>query len=151
METRVRASDAERETYAEKVRQAVGEGRLTIGEGDERMRVIYASVYRDELAPLVSDLPPDPPPAPARRGSWGAAGSFEEGDPGRGDVAGRPHWHARRRRGWFPVGPLAVAAILVGVWAISGAHFFWPAIPLAFLTVIFLRRLMWWRWYAPRR
>ena len=39
---RVRASDAERESYAERVRKAVGEGRLTMDEGDQRMLSIYA-------------------------------------------------------------------------------------------------------------
>ena len=52
--TRVRASDAEREEYARVVREAVTEGRLNLGEGDDRLAKIYASVYRDELRPLVT-------------------------------------------------------------------------------------------------
>jgi hypothetical protein len=125
---RVRASNDERETYAARVRKAVAEGRLTIDEGDERMLTIYAATYRDELGPLVADLPPDPAAVPAAR----------------------PEWHMHRG-GWRPrppVGPLFIAAVLVGVWALSGAHFFWPAIPLVFLGLIFVRRLFWWRHWS---
>ena len=55
--TRTRASDAEREEIATIVREAVGEGRLDIAEGDHRLSSIYAAKYQDELAPLVADLP----------------------------------------------------------------------------------------------
>src|SRR5215470_17301884 len=54
---RVRTSDAERERIAEKLRTAVGEGRLTLEEGDERLATLYTTKYRDELGPLVADLP----------------------------------------------------------------------------------------------
>jgi len=30
---------------------------------------------------------------------------------------------------------VVVAAVLVGLWALSGAHFFWPVIPLMFLLI----------------
>jgi hypothetical protein len=137
MDGRLRASDAERETYAEKVRKAVGEGRLTMSEGDERMRTVYATLYRDELAPLVADLPPDPQPPQSRR---------EQPDwPGYRGPHPAHYWAARGFRPTFPAGPLAVAAILIGLWALSGAHFFWPAIPLFFLGLFFFRRLWWWR------
>jgi hypothetical protein len=112
---RIRASDAEREQYAQRVRTAVGEGRLSIDEGDERMLSVYASTYRDELNPLVADLPAEPRPAATR------------------------HYRYHPR---FPLVPLVIAAVLVGLWAIPGAHF-WPAVPLAILTVVFLRHLAW--------
>jgi len=54
---RVRTSDAERERIAEVLRAAVGEGRLTLEEGDERLATLYTTKYRDELGPLVADLP----------------------------------------------------------------------------------------------
>jgi hypothetical protein len=31
----------------------VGEGRLTLAEGDERLAAIYATRFRDELRPLI--------------------------------------------------------------------------------------------------
>lgn len=68
----IRASDAEREHVAEVVRQAVSDGRLTIVEGDERLREVYAARFRRDLAPLTADLGPldedeTPGSAPARR------------------------------------------------------------------------------------
>jgi hypothetical protein len=63
----IRASDAEREQVAEIVRRAVGDGRLTLVEGDERLAGVYACVHRGELVPFTADLgetAPEPAPAP---------------------------------------------------------------------------------------
>jgi len=54
----IRASDAEREQVAEVVRTAVADGRLTMVEGDERLRDVYAAVFRRDLAPVTADLQP---------------------------------------------------------------------------------------------
>ncbi|GAA4871445.1 DUF1707 SHOCT-like domain-containing protein [Actinomycetospora straminea] len=54
----IRASDGEREQVAEVVRQAVSDGRLTIVEGDERLRDVYAAVFRRDLVPITADLQP---------------------------------------------------------------------------------------------
>ena len=54
---RLRASDAEREQVAQVLRAAMTEGRLTLAEGEERLGQAYAAAYRDELTPLVADLP----------------------------------------------------------------------------------------------
>lgn len=63
----VRVSDAEREQVAERLVAAHGEGRLTLAEYDERVRSAHAAVVRDDLAPLLADLPgPAAPAAPAR-------------------------------------------------------------------------------------
>lgn len=127
---RVRASDAERESYAERIRKAVGEGRLTINEGDERMRDVYGAKFLDELGPQVADLPADPPAAPAAQQR--ARAVHRRG----------PGWYP-----WFPAGPLLIFAVLVGIWSLGGAHVFWPAIPLAFLTLFLIRRLFWWGYW----
>lgn len=67
----MRASDAEREQVAEVVRQAVSDGRLTIVEGDERLRDVYAATYRRDLVPVTADLEPvataETDAAPVRR------------------------------------------------------------------------------------
>jgi Domain of unknown function (DUF1707) len=57
----IRASDADREQVAELVRRAVGDGRLTMVEGDERQALAYGATFRHELAPIVADLEPTPP------------------------------------------------------------------------------------------
>jgi hypothetical protein len=68
---RVRTSDAERERIAQTLRAAVGEGRLTLEEGDERLATLYTTKYRDELAPLIADLPASADDTNRRGPGWG--------------------------------------------------------------------------------
>jgi hypothetical protein len=112
---RLRASDSEREQVAELLRTAMGEGRLTLEEGEQRLGAVYEARYRDELGPLTADLP----------------------DGGRTALAETPQARAAvRRRLRRHAGVVAFLAVaLTGLWVISQAHFFWPAIPLAFLAV----------------
>jgi hypothetical protein len=59
---RIRASDTERERLARFLAAAFAEGRLDVAEYDTRVAAAYAAVYRDELIPLIEDLPaPDRP------------------------------------------------------------------------------------------
>jgi hypothetical protein len=53
----VRASDAERQLTVERLHRAVGAGRLTLEEFDERAAKAYAARTRGELADLTRDLP----------------------------------------------------------------------------------------------
>ena len=46
MSAGVRTSDAEREQVARVLRAAVGEGMLTLEEGDERLAATYAARFR---------------------------------------------------------------------------------------------------------
>ena len=52
-----RVSDADRERVAERLRDAAGEGRLTVDELDDRVERAYASRTAAELAELTTDLP----------------------------------------------------------------------------------------------
>lgn len=61
----MRASDADREHVAEVVRTAVSDGRLTLVEGDERLRDAYAARFRRDLEPITADLGPTGEGAPA--------------------------------------------------------------------------------------
>ncbi|QDY80928.1 DUF1707 domain-containing protein [Streptomyces qinzhouensis] len=56
----MRASDTERERIAERLREAVAEGRLTMEEFNERLDAVYQARTLGELEPLVSDLPATP-------------------------------------------------------------------------------------------
>jgi Domain of unknown function (DUF1707) len=112
---RLRTSDQEREQVAEMLRAAMTEGRLTLEEGEERLGLVYAAKFRDELGPLTADLPGN----------------------GRAALADTPQARAATRRGLrrhagFVV---VVAAVLTGLWVLSAAHFFWPIIPIAFLVM----------------
>lgn len=63
-----RASDTDREHTAARLRDAVGEGRLTLAEADDRIAAAYAAVHHHDLAALTADLPAPPaaPTPPAR-------------------------------------------------------------------------------------
>jgi len=128
-ENRMRTSDQEREQIATILRAAMTEGRLTLEEGEERLAAAYASKYRDELGPLTADLP----------------------DGGRRALADTPEAKLATRRGLrrHTSFVIAFAAFLTGLWVLSGAHFFWPAVPLVFLVMGLIRHARW-RHYEPR-
>lgn len=52
----LRASDAEREQTAETLREAMGEGRLTVEELEDRLRAAYSAPTVRELERLVADV-----------------------------------------------------------------------------------------------
>lgn len=54
---RLRASDAEREAAVRRLHDAVGEGRLDLDEAETRTAAAYATRHREDLAPLLADLP----------------------------------------------------------------------------------------------
>jgi hypothetical protein len=126
---RVRASDGEREEYAQVLRAAMAEGRLTLEDGEERLAQAYAATYRDELDPLIADLP-------------------------RGAAFRTPEYltEARRRLRRHRNGVFSVAAVLTGIWLLVAvlAHpmFFWPIIPIAILTVGLFKHRRMYSWYA---
>src|SRR4051795_7924131 len=99
-----RASDAEREEVAERLRDAAGAGRLEPDELEERLEAAYSARTVGELATLTADLPkrsPEPaPPAPAWRSEA-----------------------VRARLASF----IVANTICIGIWAASGANgHFWP-------------------------
>jgi hypothetical protein len=63
-----RMSDVDREMVAERLRRAVGEGRLTLDEFEQRVAGVLAARTFGEVEPFVADLPGGPvlPPAPER-------------------------------------------------------------------------------------
>jgi hypothetical protein len=80
----LRASDADRERVANVLREAAGDGRLTMDELDERLDAVFAAKTYAELEPITHDLPahgdaqaPVPVPAakadPARFGGEGSS------------------------------------------------------------------------------
>lgn len=130
---RIRASDAEREQYAQILRAAMTEGRLTLQEGEERLSQVYAATYRDQLAPLTADLP-----------DGGRRALFEAPEA----LAG-----ARRHLRRHAAVVAAIAVALVTTWALVPGphHFFWPIFPLTFLAIGLLRHRAYRRWqHQPR-
>jgi hypothetical protein len=122
----IRASDEEREQIAHILRAAMTEGRLDLDEGEQRLAAAYAATYREELTPLTTDLP-------------GGGRHALADTPEARDFARR---HLRRHAGKVAV----VALVLVSLWVLSGAVFFWPAIPLAFLFFGLMARVRFYRY-----
>lgn len=149
---RVRTSDAERERIAQTLRAAVGEGRLTLEEGDERLATLYTTKYRDELAPLIADLPAAADDASRRAPGWGKGRNAQdevwtpesENDP-RGRPEGYGPW-AGPGWGGQPHGPGAPGAGLgcgLGCGSPGWTRrpgppwFLLPLLPILFLFVTF--------------
>ena len=57
MPREMRASDAEREAAVRLLTTAVGEGRITVAEFEERSQAAYAATTKRELDELTEDLP----------------------------------------------------------------------------------------------
>jgi len=53
----LRASDADRERVAAVLHSALGEGRITVAELEQRLDAVYAAKTVDELVPITADLP----------------------------------------------------------------------------------------------
>ncbi|GIJ47528.1 hypothetical protein Val02_44140 [Virgisporangium aliadipatigenens] len=133
---RVRASDPEREQYAELLRAAMSEGRLSMEEGEERLARVYAAVYRDELSPQVDDLP---------GGGWT-------------DFTARPEYREEIRKHvrWHGIRVTGVALVVLGVWAVLATISHVPVFPLILLAIFLLmvtrgrrhRYHRWQRWQA---
>jgi hypothetical protein len=110
-----RAADVDREAVAERLRQAVAEGRLDLDEYDERLGKTYAAKTYGELDRVVVDLP-KPRPAPLT-----------------GPEIARRYPHAARQwlaEQWRPWG--SVVVICFAIWLLTsvlsgGLIDFWPA------------------------
>ncbi len=158
---RVRTSDAERERVAQVLREAVGEGRLTLEEGDERLATLYTTKFRDELDPLIADLPR----GGAQQGGGQGRRRFDRGRPGTeagaagmpwetpeasaaGPGRGGPGWPGPFGRRMRPVLGLLrlvlTVAVVVGILSFIG-HFWFLLIPLAFIMMAGGRRCAGWR------
>jgi hypothetical protein len=109
------ASDAERDETARRVSHAIGEGRLSIDEGGERIDAVLRARHRHELARLVADLPAL---APARPAQLAAASA----------------------RSALLLGASAVVAAAVLLQVIAGMWELWPVAVVALGTVALLPR-----------
>ncbi|MFF3322071.1 DUF1707 domain-containing protein [Streptomyces sp. NPDC002889] len=109
----MRASDSERERVAERLREAVAEGRLDMDEFGQRLDAAYKARTHGELAPLVRDLPvggsvPGAAAAPAT-GDW--AGRVGGPATSKGAFA---FWGGFGRKGTWTVGRRFTAFTLMG-------------------------------------
>ena len=109
----LRASDDEREATVTQLRGHATAGRLDVVELEQRVGAAYAARTHGELAALLEDLPGRPAP-------------------------GRSAPQPRRGHEWS--GFLQVNVLLVAIWALSGAGYFWPAWVIVWWGVALLMR-----------
>ena len=121
----IRASDTEREDTAEVIRTAASEGRLTLVELEDRLSSVYAARMREELSPLVADLPV------ARQEP------VDRQRPGRLTAGGRTALTVHA------VLVVVFAVAVVSRWVATGMVFFWPVFPIfwAMLTLLIHARI----------
>lgn len=101
----LRASDEERESTVTLLREHGAAGRLDVEELEQRVGAAYSARTRGDLATLLDDLP--------RTRSVVAAPPVH-----------RPAW----RHGGHEWSVFArVSILLIAIWALSGAGYFWPA------------------------
>ena len=117
-----RASDAEREQVAERLREAVAEGRLDMEEFEERLGAAYQARTHGELTPLVRDLPAPGTTADVARTSGGDAVAREGGErwadrigTGQATSGGAfAFWGGFGRKGGWTVGRKFTGAVFMG-------------------------------------
>jgi Domain of unknown function (DUF1707)/Cell wall-active antibiotics response 4TMS YvqF len=111
----LRASDSDRERVADVLRQAAGDGRLTMEELDERLDAVYAAKTYAELEPITRDLPQAgtahvPVPAPAAGGSVNRIGGSPTSHHAVAILGGQVH-----KGDWVVPAEFNAVAILGGV------------------------------------
>jgi Na+/melibiose symporter-like transporter len=120
----MRAADGDRERTAERLRQAVEEGRLTLDEVDQRLIAVYAAKTFGDLDRIVADLPL---PAAAERSQVVPATPPARVPASRHEENPKlPTWLSVSWRAWL----VAVAINLV-IWFLvsvtsGGLVYFWP-------------------------
>jgi hypothetical protein len=142
----MRVSDADRSQVADRLARAHGEGRLTLAEYDERVRAAHGAVVRDDLAPLLTDLPGEGPAAsgaPVRAGAPTMVGGRRDhpGGPCPGLVVPR----GLPVRPGLPVPPGGLRGA-VAAWAVVSALnvLIWLAVVLGTGALV----SPWWIWVA---
>jgi len=110
----MRASDADRDRVADRVRRQCAEGDITLDELSDMLARTYAARTYGELDEVVSNLPVPVHSAP---GAYAAPEPRLPGD----------------RNLWWRIGLgpyLVINAMLIVIWAITGAGYFWPIWPI---------------------
>jgi len=133
----LRASDADRQRVADRLRTALDEGRLTLLEYDERLGAAYGALTYGELAEVTHDLPgpaspPDLLPAASATASTPTTRPPAP-QPARPGVGGTRAYLIQQGRGW-----LGGAVITNGIWAATSGfdwHSYWPGIVLPIWAV----------------
>lgn len=118
----MRAGDSDRQAVADRLKAALDEGRLDLGEYDERLQKTYAAKTYGDLNGLLDDLPGTAPVQHSQVAPYHAAAPAAPGEPAAQRSSHPLAW----------VGPYGgVVLVCVIIWAfssMSAGHltYFWP-------------------------
>jgi hypothetical protein len=130
----MRAGDGDRQRVADRLREALDEGRLDLSEYDERVQRAYSAKTYGELEGLLADLPGTVP--------------VEKSQVEPHKAVGKPKHQGGDHRSGPPLpGILGVFVVCVVVWAMTSLgsgewHYFWPGwvlIPVVFALLAHFR------------
>lgn len=128
----MRAGDADRQQVADQLKKALDEGRLDLGEYDERIQRAYGARTFADFDGLLDDLPGTVPvqksqiqPAPPAPGA---------------PVSAAAEAHGRRSGVQPAIGLFLLCTVIWGISSLASgeAYYFWPAwvlIPVAFAVL----------------
>ena len=122
---RIRLSDDEREHYAQWLRTAYAEGRITETELEERLRIVYQARFETDIEIVTSDLPAPIEQAAVEHPFSGPTSN------------GLVRVFRTAIQWYFP------ALICTGIWAVTSfGGYFWPIWVFFGLTIPFLSSLV---------
>jgi len=113
----MRAADSDRQFVADRLRDALNEGRLDLGEYDDRLKEAYAARTYGELDKLLDDLPTVVPPERSQVATTAPTGTPRPATGRRG----MPPWLWATWGGW-----VTTSLICFVVWALTGMGYPWP-------------------------
>lgn len=130
-----RAGDSDRKAVAEQLRVALEQGRLELGEYDERVQHAYNAKTYGELDELLADIPGVTPVSQSQIEPVSAKSPNVKKDDG--DDEDEDSWSDIRSM-WMGWG--FMATMLIGIWVITGIagdglSYFWPIWPLGFTAL----------------
>ncbi len=119
----MRAADADRQFVADRLRDALNEGRIDLSEYDDRLKQAYAARTYGELDTLLHDLPTVAPPERSQLATTGPAGATAPEQAGPPFMRRQiPVWLQATWGSW-----LTASLICVVIWLATGAHGYpWP-------------------------
>lgn len=122
---RIRIGDAEREQVLSALQEHMAAGRLTVDEYEQRTEQVVAARYADDLAQVLTDLPPTAAEQERRRSTrgpkWPKWQQWQQ-------------WQGRRGRLPLPV-PLLIGLAVLAIIALPGPPFF--LFPLLWIGAFF--------------
>jgi Domain of unknown function (DUF1707) len=121
----MRAADSDRDQIAERLADALAEGRLDLGEYDTRLQQAMAAKTLGELERIVDDLPLSKAQLESERQA------AEERRRNAARKAMMDRW-----RGWFGIAVLLNVIWLFTVVSSGNFVFYWPALPLGIMAAI---------------